>query len=959
MKKIAAIILCWAYIFTALCVHADTSGIEIKYNKINKILTIKGQIPKYDGTPYMSVKVSGNDIELIDDTEVNAKGFVNYEKKITLSDNYKTRIVCGEYDYTDTSHYRTNVINIYVSPTGKDDADGTEEKPYKSINAAKNKVVEIRNSSDNPEIHIILQSGEYNFFETQQIDAEWGSGGKIIIESKETNRAIIKGTKNINIVPESINDDIKRRLRREAAEKIICIDLAAQGFTKEELTSINDERRPEEWIYLNGEMQRLSRYPNTGYLKLGEVTEAENGIKFSYDDQRPDSWTKASDSFAVGYMANDWNGEWISINYVDAANKTIALEKNAAYKAKSGKRWAAVNVLEEIDIPGEWYLDMSSLKLYYYPPRNLNTSDIFEVAAFNKPTISIQCDNVEIRNIECKMVRSEGIVIKNSNEVVITDCYIHDIGKNGIVITGSKNTSVANNRIYNVGENGIRISGSMYENGNNVIKGNNIFNVSTKNKNNSIVGVKVDDCKGVSILNNIIHGTPGPAIRYSGADTTIQYNEIYNVINETFDAAVIYSWNSLLQYGADISYNYIHNFGMQNEESTDGYFASAIYWDEKHSGNTAKYNIIAAEHNNYSGGIYSNGGRDNKVYGNIIANTKYGLGLMYWGGIVSNEVYNSLKEYPYNQSTDKTDYSSISEIIADIDKDDKKLKPYNTEAQGNLLFNTNLGTSNISGAVHDNWEISDDSIFNDASNGDYRVTKIAKQNLGLNGILDEEFDISQVGEVKTDEAFCGEFSLYSTDLSDSDYRDVSLVWEKSVNADIYECIIASDAEFNNEVCRVSTSECTVNISGLKADGLYYWKVIAKNNSRNMKSFQTSTNIGTIKTCANDMFINSVKAFSEADNLITNGVLMSGKIKLVLNVTNNKEENNSHIYMAMYSENGVLTDLHEKEFVIKEGQNEYSVDFDISKRGTLKSCAKVYIFDGEGRMIPLAHSENIF
>ena len=35
--------------------------------------------------------------------------------------------------------------------------------------------------------------------------------------------------------------------------------------------------------------------------------------------------------------------------------------------SNDGKEWYVENIFEELDVPGEWFLDKKSMKLYYYP----------------------------------------------------------------------------------------------------------------------------------------------------------------------------------------------------------------------------------------------------------------------------------------------------------------------------------------------------------------------------------------------------------------------------------------------------------------------------------------------------------------------------------------------------------------------------------------------------------------
>ena len=102
------------------------------------------------------------------------------------------------------------------------------------------------------------------------------------------------------------------------------------------------------------------------------------------------------------------------------------------------------------------------------------------------------------------------------------------------------------------------------------------------------------------------------AIRWSGPNHVMEYNEVYNVCYETSDCGAFYAGRNYTSYGCAIRYNYFHDIGSGTS------FAHAIYWDDGLSGQSAYGNLIV---NTSCFGILIGGGRDNTIENNIIIDT--------------------------------------------------------------------------------------------------------------------------------------------------------------------------------------------------------------------------------------------------------------------------------------------------------------------------------------------------
>ena len=71
---------------------------------------------------------------------------------------------------------------------------------------------------------------------------------------------------------------------------------------------------------------------------------------------------------------------------IDTVEKLITLTSPHLYGVASGRdfqQYIALNILEELDSPGEWYLDRSEGILYFWPPSDYSKA-VFSVSLLEK-----------------------------------------------------------------------------------------------------------------------------------------------------------------------------------------------------------------------------------------------------------------------------------------------------------------------------------------------------------------------------------------------------------------------------------------------------------------------------------------------------------------------------------------------------------------------------------------------
>ena len=102
------------------------------------------------------------------------------------------------------------------------------------------------------------------------------------------------------------------------------------------------------------------------------------------------------------------------------------------------------NLLEEIDEPGEYYIDNQKGMLCFYPFEELKASDTIVVSMLEDALVSLkEASYIQFKNITFEAGRGIGIYMENTSSDKIENCTIRNMGGVGVCIgMGSKPSQV-------------------------------------------------------------------------------------------------------------------------------------------------------------------------------------------------------------------------------------------------------------------------------------------------------------------------------------------------------------------------------------------------------------------------------------------------------------------------------------------------------------------------------------
>ena len=750
------------------------------------------------------------------------------------------------------------LLEIYVSPNGKDSATGTIDKPLATFEGAKNAVKAARAKvGKEAQIVVNFRGGVYPIMKTIAMD-ESDSGteaGKVVYQAYGDEKVTFTGSVSINaagFVP--ITDEkILSRLPTESKNKVGQMDLKAQGIDSIPQyvppTGFQDTPPSYATLFVNEVEQSISRWPNTGYAKIDTVLDQGSIRRNGDNSNRPpvigykgnyqDRWQTAKDMLIEGFFVHDYAAERIYISKVDPAAKTITMRNSTVYGVVQNKRWAVFNLLEEIDMPGEYYIDRESMMLYFYPPYSLEDKKI-ELSIMRDDMITMKnVSHVEFIGLAFERTCGNVMVTENCSDILVANSTLKNIGREGIRIANGTNFSIQSCNMLYIGGVCVFLDGGdrlTLKPGNNKVINSYFYALGRHTKTYAgavdIFGV------GNVVENNIIHEAPHLAIRFRGNDHSIKYNEIYNVVKESLDSGAIYAGRDYTMRGTEIAYNYIHDIAT-SVKNQSGLHAIGIYLDDQYSGTLIHHNVIA----NCGLGMLLGGGHDNYVDNNILINCagsitadSRGEGWAKNSAMPGGETYISLERVPYNMPPyDK--YPGLANILGMFPG-----IPKGNTLNDNLIYNSGgmrIFESYIKYAKQygNNIEVKDDPGFTNINTQDFSL-KVGSEILrDLPGLKD--YPMAEIG-LKIDkyrksvELPAFEFRQVLPKNGEREINNLSYLftWDNADGADKYNITIAKDPEMKEVVLQEESVYNYFNVtnmeSGLKS---FYWKVEAINYSK--------------------------------------------------------------------------------------------------------------------------------
>ena len=542
-------------------------------------------------------------------------------------------------------------LNLYVSSEAEAGGDGGRRKPYQTLVQARDGIRAARKAGalkSGEAVTVSVEPGVYRQERSFELNAEDGgtAGAPVVYCAQKRGKARIQG--GLALEPsafKTVTDEaVLSRLDAAARGKVLVCDLSAKvpgAFETFKKAFSGTPAAP--WLYVDRQPMTLARWPNAnapaaGWAGFSKATDtglpkadaqdpalrkAHPG-SFEFDDPRPARWNLEEGVWLLGYWTHDWCDEVIRVAAYDKDKKVIALAAPHGYGIAGGtwgaakRRFFALNALEELDAPGEWYLDRARKLLYFYPEKAFADASIV-LATLTQPLVKVTgAKYVKFVELAFEYGHGDGIAVQNAEHVEIEGCVVANLAGGGISVEGSENT-VRSCDIFNLGRCGLSLSGGDRKTlapAKNVAANNHIHHYGLFQRTYA-PGIGVGGC-GQTVRNNCIHDAPHNAVLYGGNEHLFELNEVYRVVMETGDAGAFYTGRDWTSQGNVLRHNYIHDLGGGDAAHVN---TMGVYLDDCDCGDTIEGNVFCRA----GRAIMIGGGRDNPVLNNLIVDCPIGL----------------------------------------------------------------------------------------------------------------------------------------------------------------------------------------------------------------------------------------------------------------------------------------------------------------------------------------------
>ncbi len=483
---------------------------------------------------------------------------------MTFITNYRLRNILFYFFTILVSN--TYAIDLFVATNGNDINPGTMRKPLATIAAAKNKVRDIHEP-----VVIHVRGGTYYLEEPIVFSQEDSrkDNEQVVYKAYSKEKVIISGARPI-------------KLNWSYYKNNISIATVPEGIIFDQL-------------FLNGEKQRMARYPNF------DPTSSHFG-GYSEDVLSPEkiaTWKNPEGAFIHALHTHEWGGYHYLVTGKNA-NGELQMEGGYQNNRQMGmhKKYRFIeNVFEELDTTNEWYFDKKSRALYIYADseKSLNKMQIespqikslFEFrGSATSPVRNISIEGFEFAHVlrtfmetkepllrsDWAIYRGGTVVLDGTENCAVRNCHFKEVGGNAVFFNKyNRHSEVSGCNIENIGASGVSFVGDpdavrspSFEYNSFVPYDEMDKTPGPKSKNypseclvsnnlmhglgqteKQIAGVQISMSMNITVSHNTIYNVPRSGINVSEGTWgghIIEFNDVFNTVEETGDHGSFNSW---------------------------------------------------------------------------------------------------------------------------------------------------------------------------------------------------------------------------------------------------------------------------------------------------------------------------------------------------------------------------------------------------------------------------------
>lgn len=348
-------------------------------------------------------------------------------------------------------------------------------------------------------------------------------------------------------------------------------------------------------LFVNGKRQVRARYPD-----FNPQAVVLNGFAAdALSPERIERWRHPAGGVVHALHENRWGGMQVPILGKSPDGSLIfgdAVGNNRPSRPHSKYRYVE-NIFEELDTPGEWYLDQDTSTLYFMPQDNVDlpaaTVEVSGMARIldihgdqQSPVRFVQISALNLGHAgmtflqstepllrsDWMIAREGAIYLENAEDVIVSGSELSQLGGNAIIVSGyNRRITIKDNHIHDIGGTAIGFVGRpaavrspsfRYEEfvalnevdrepgpktteypADSRAQDNLIHDIGRIDK--QAAGVQMSMARRITVAHNSIYDVPRAGINIGdGAwgGHVIEYNDVFNTVLETGDHGAFNSW---------------------------------------------------------------------------------------------------------------------------------------------------------------------------------------------------------------------------------------------------------------------------------------------------------------------------------------------------------------------------------------------------------------------------------
>ena len=497
-------------------------------------------------------------------------------------------------------------------------------------------------------------------------------------------------------------------------------------------------------LFVNGERRTRARVPNKGeFFRTDGPISKNNSHGFYFHEGDLREWNALREVIFVVY--HSWETSIHHVRSVDTEACLVELHESAPWpmgRWERQQRYYVENVFEELDEPGEWYLNRVTGTLYYYPLPGETMADVEVVApTLTSTLVEFNGDTSKNEIIEHVHFRGISFLHSNSNLRRLRNPGQGEIYQPGLIMaTGLRHASFEDCTFAHTGAHGIWFAAGCEDNRVqrchlHDLSGGGVYIGGGWGHHEAVPTQRiVVDNNFIHDGGHLFHGAHGVWIGKSSYNA-VTHNEISNFDYSGISCGWSWGFQPSSAHHNNLDYNHIHH--LSNGEGLGD--MGGIYTLGISPGTTERFNhmhhIYNYAHVSHGSGVYPDeGSSEILIENNVVYRVRTCPLFQHYGkdNIVRNNIFAFGGKGQLQRCREDKPCHYIAEgniVYADIEQMLGGRWKSGDWKVGNNVYWSTVGPPVFTDMDFDTWKkkgndvgsIVADPLFVDAANDDFRL----------------------------------------------------------------------------------------------------------------------------------------------------------------------------------------------------------------------------------------------